>query len=55
MRNAYLEDLRNISDRLVDMTRLAGSAMSRASAALLDADIDLADAVIAADHEKCGY
>ena len=51
MRNAYLEDLRNISDRLVDMTRLAGSAMSRASAALLGADIDLADAVIAADHE----
>lgn len=51
MRTAYHEDLRRISDQLVEMTRLAGSAMSRASTALLDADVRLAETVITADHE----
>ena len=51
MRDAFHEDLDTISDRLVEMTRLAGSAMSRATTALLDADIQLAESVIAADKE----
>jgi len=51
MRNAYHEDLRSISDQLVEMTRLAGSAIARASTALLDADLVLAESVITADHE----
>jgi phosphate transport system protein len=49
MRHAFHEDLDKISDQLVEMTRLVGSAMSRATTALLDADIQLADTVIAGD------
>src|SRR6476660_1657493 len=51
MRDAFHEDLDTISDGLVEMTRLAGSAMSRATTALLDADIQLAESVIEADKE----
>ena len=51
MRDAFHEDLDTISDQLVEMTRLAGSAMSRATTALLDADIKLAESVIEADKE----
>ena len=51
MRNAFHEDLDTISDQLVEMTRLAGSAMARATTALLDADISLAESVIEADKE----
>jgi len=50
MRDQFHEELDAISDELVEMTRLAGSAMSRASTALLDADLDLAESVIAADE-----
>ncbi len=50
MRNAFHEDLARISDQLVEMTRLAGSAMSRATTALLDADVRLAESVIDADR-----
>jgi phosphate transport system protein len=49
MRHAFHEDLDKISDQLVEMTRLVGSAMSRATTALLDADIQLAETVIAGD------
>jgi phosphate transport system protein len=51
MRDAFHEDLDTISDQLVEMTRLAGSAMSRATTALLDADIQLAESVIDADKQ----
>jgi phosphate transport system protein len=51
MRNAFHEDLNTISDQLVEMTRLAGSAMARATTALLDADVALAESVIAADKQ----
>jgi phosphate transport system protein len=51
MRIAFVEDLHRITDDLIEMSRLAGSALSRATRALLDADIHLADTVIAADHE----
>jgi phosphate transport system protein len=49
MRHAFHEDLDKISDQLVEMTRLVGSALSRATRALLDADIQLAESVIAGD------
>ena len=52
MRDAYHEELDTISDRLVEMTRLAGSAMARATTALLDADLQLAESVIAADERS---
>ncbi len=51
MRDAFHEDLDKISDQLVEMTRLAGSAMARATTALLDADVQLAETVIAADKD----
>ena len=49
MRDAYHEELDALSDQLVEMTRLVGSAISRASMSLLDADLGLAESVIAAD------
>ena len=51
MRAAFHDDLNHMSDQLVEMTRLAGSAMSRATTALLDADLHLAETVIAADQQ----
>jgi phosphate transport system protein len=51
MRDAFHEELARTSEQLVEMTRLAGSAMSRATTALLDADLALAESVIAADEE----
>lgn len=54
MRDAFHEDLDKISDQLVEMTRLSASAMSRATTALLDADLELAEGVISADQEIDG-
>ena len=51
MRKAFHEELDRVAETLVEMTHLASSAMSRATTALLDADIHLADSVIAADAE----
>ncbi|WP_312717651.1 phosphate signaling complex protein PhoU [Mobilicoccus sp.] len=51
MRDAFHEDLDRISDQLVEMTRLAASAMNRSTTALLDADLELAEGVISADVE----
>jgi phosphate transport system protein len=41
MRTSFHEDLDKISEHLVEMARLAGLAMSRATTALLDADLQL--------------
>ena len=49
MRDGYHEDLDAISASLVEMANLAGSAMSRATTALLDADLTIAESVITAD------
>lgn len=51
MREQFETDLQSINDELVEMTRLVGSAMSRATTALLDADLSLAESVIAADEQ----
>ncbi|MBW3083848.1 Phosphate-specific transport system accessory protein PhoU [Austwickia sp. TVS 96-490-7B] len=50
MRDAFHEDLDRISDQLVEMTALAGTAISQATIALLDADISVAEGVIAEDQ-----
>ena len=50
MRKVFHEELDSITDQLVDMTRLAGSAMSRATTSLLDADLHLAEDVITGDR-----
>lgn len=49
MRDTYHDELDAISASLVEMTNMVGSAMSRATTALLDADLTLAEKVIAND------
>jgi len=51
MRDAYHDELDAISHAMVEMTNLVGSAMSRATTALLDADLQLAETVITADEQ----
>ena len=51
MRTAYHEQLEALSNRLGDMCGLAGVAMERATQALLQADLALAEQVIT-DHEQ---
>ncbi len=47
---AELQDqLETVNSELVEMTRLVGSAMNRATQSLLDADLTMAESVIAAD------
>jgi phosphate transport system protein len=50
MRDTYHDELDAISSNLVEMTNQVGSAMSRATTALLDADLALAEKVIADDE-----
>jgi len=49
MRDTYHDELDAISASLVEMTNLVGSAMSRATTALLDADLTMAEMVITHD------
>ncbi|MFJ8363755.1 phosphate signaling complex protein PhoU [Streptomyces sp. NPDC093984] len=51
MRDAYHEELGAISDALVEMANLVGSAIGLATTALLDADLQLAESVISADRK----
>ncbi len=50
MREHYREELEDINTCLVEMATSVGSAMSKATTALLDADVALADLVIAGDE-----
>lgn len=45
----FRERVDDVSKQLVEITNLVGSAMNRATQALLDADLELAEAVINAD------
>lgn len=49
MRDQYHDELDTITSSLVDITRLAGSAINRATTALLDADLQAAESVISGD------
>ncbi len=51
MRSTFHADLRAVLDDLVVMTRMAGTAIERATRSLVEADVTLADSVIAADVE----
>jgi phosphate transport system protein len=51
MRDAYHDELNALTDRLIEMTRLVRSAISRGTTALLDSDLQLAESVISADEE----
>jgi phosphate transport system protein len=50
VRQQYHEELADINNCLVEMANSVGSAMSKATTALLDADVALADLVIAGDE-----
>ena len=51
MRQSYHDQLAEVGDGLIEMSRLVGSAVSKATTALLDADLGAAESVIAADEE----
>ncbi|MGW5655101.1 phosphate signaling complex protein PhoU [Streptomyces humi] len=51
MRDAYHEELDSIGEGLVDMANRVGSALGRATSALLDADLQLAESVISTHAE----
>ncbi|GDY32177.1 phosphate signaling complex protein PhoU [Gandjariella thermophila] len=51
MREAYHDQLSRLIDQLADMCGMVGTAMERATRALLDADLDLAEQVIGGDAE----
>ncbi len=50
MRNAFDGELKAIGDELIAMTQQVGFAMSRATTALLEADLTLAESVIESDR-----
>ena len=49
MRDAYHEDLDALTQSMVEMTRLVSSAVTLATTALIDADLELAERVISGD------
>jgi phosphate transport system protein len=49
LRDAYHDDLNALTESMVEMTRLVSSAVARATTALLDADLELAEKVISSD------
>jgi phosphate transport system protein len=51
MRQQFHGELEGLSELMVEMTRLVGSAVGRATTALLDGDLELAESVIAADEQ----
>src|SRR3712207_9580800 len=51
MRESYFEELEDIRNCLVELANTVGSQMSTATTALLDADVALADLVIAGDEQ----
>jgi phosphate transport system protein len=51
MRESYFEELEDIRHCLVELANTVGSQMSTATTALLDADVALADLVIAGDEQ----
>jgi phosphate transport system protein len=51
MRNTFHDELARIGSVLVDMTKLVSCAMSKATTALLTADLTMAEEVITADAE----
>ncbi|CAJ59631.1 MULTISPECIES: phosphate signaling complex protein PhoU [Frankia] len=50
MRDAFTDELESINQSLIEMTNLVASAMARATTALLDADLQLAENVISGDE-----
>jgi len=51
MREHYQEQLHQISGGLIEMTKMVGDAMGRATRSLLDGDLQAAESVIASDSD----
>jgi phosphate transport system protein len=51
MRDTFHDELDQIGTSLIEMTRLVGTAMSKATTALLEADITLAEEVVSGDEK----
>ena len=51
MRAAYHEKLSGLNDELAQMSQMAGEAMKKATTALLEGDLDLAEEVISSDTD----
>lgn len=51
MREQYQDQLKHVTEDLAEMSRLVEAAMSKATEALLDANLALADEVIAGDDD----
>ncbi|NHN55519.1 phosphate signaling complex protein PhoU [Calidifontibacter sp. DB0510] len=51
MRDAFHDSLDHVSDQLEEMTRMVGTAIARATDALLGADLSAAESVIASDDD----
>ncbi len=51
MRTAYHEKLSGLNDELAQMSQLAGEAMKKATTALLEGELDLAEEVISSDTD----
>ncbi|HUW16605.1 MAG TPA: phosphate signaling complex protein PhoU [Actinomycetes bacterium] len=51
MREHYQEQLHQISGGLIEMTKMVGDAIGRATRALLDGDLQAAESVIASDND----
>lgn len=51
MREHYHEQLQEVTDGLIGMTKMAGIAIGRATRALLEADLQAAESVIASDSD----
>jgi phosphate transport system protein len=51
MREHYQEQLHQISGGLIEMTKMVGDAMGRATRSLLDGDLQAAESVIASDND----
>jgi phosphate transport system protein len=54
MREQFEGELKEITDQMIEMTRFVGSAIARATAALMDADLALAESVIESDRDLDG-
>ena len=51
MRAAFYDELEAVTADLVSMCELSASAMDRATTALMDSDLDIAESVIEKDEE----
>jgi len=50
MRDVFEGELKELTDQMIEMTRLVGTAIAQATSAVLDADLALAERVIEADR-----